>query len=110
MIKEGRLDYAELKRSWWNHRDFYRIQEETKTYDFSPWAIIKTDFRTHITIEALEDVQNRFNTGKKTFKYHAHRLCRWIGAFDYPKPKKYGDIIVFESQHNKTWKYEKVNA
>ena len=94
-----------LNRSWWDHRDFIRIVEQTKTYDFSPWAIIQTDFKTYITIEALKHEKNVYFTGKKTFQYHQHRLWRWINKFDYLKSYQYGSIQVFKSNHSKTWNY-----
>ena len=47
-----------------------RIEENTRTYNYSPFAIIKTDHETFISIEALEHEDNTYHCGIKTMQYN----------------------------------------
>lgn len=65
-----------------------RMHRPVQVYDYTPFAIIRTDHDTFMSIEALEHDENVYPTGKKVVSYCRKRLQKWIGAFEYMRPYK----------------------
>ena len=75
-----------------------RIEANTRTYNYSPFAIIKTDHETFMSIEALEHEDNTYHCGIKTMQYNKKRFFSWVETFDYLRRYKYSaGIIVHKS-------------
>lgn len=75
-----------------------RIEANTRIYNYSPFAIIKTDHETFMSIEALEHEDNTYHSGIKTMQYDKKRFFTWVETFDYLRRYKYSaGIIVHKS-------------
>ena len=66
----------------------YQAYRETETFDYWPFAIIKTDNETFMSIEALEHDDNLYPAGKRVFDYDKAKLAEWRTAFEYMRPLK----------------------
>ena len=64
----------------------FRAYRKTETFDYSPFAIIKTDNETFMSIEALEHDDNVYPAGKRVFDYDKAKLGEWRNAFEYMRP------------------------
>jgi len=64
----------------------FREYRKVNTFDYSPFAVIKTDGETFMSIEALEHDDNVYPAGKRVFGYSKERLADWRSAFEYLRP------------------------
>ena len=81
---EGRFRYqGQLDQT---HR--FREYRKVDTFDYSPFAVIKTDRETFMSIEALGHDDNVYPAGKRVFEYSKDRLADWRSAFEYLRPYK----------------------
>ena len=67
---------------------------ETRTYNYFPFAIIKTDHETYMTIEALDHEDNTYHCGIKRMQYDKKRFLSWVETFDYLRRYKYAAGII----------------
>lgn len=79
-----------------------RIRKNTKTYDWSPYAKVKTDHETFMSIEAFWDDQNRNKGGLKTYTYDKKIFFQWRAVFERLVPIQYGQIRVWTNPNNNT--------
>jgi hypothetical protein len=86
-------------KSWFQEQERLKIKENTKTYDYSPFAIVKTDHKTFMSIEALEHKENRYNAGYKKYSYCEIRWQEWKKTFQYLQPFKIGSIQIWKNPH-----------
>ena len=66
----------------------HRMYRPVQVYDYAPFAIVKTDHDSFMSIEALEYDDNVYPAGKRLFPYCPKRLQKWLGAFEYMRPYK----------------------
>ena len=57
-----------------------RMYRPVQVYNYAPFAIVKTDHDSFMSIEALEHDDNVYPVGKKLFSYCPKRLQKWLGA------------------------------
>ncbi|MEC7616850.1 MAG: hypothetical protein VX313_01960 [Bacteroidota bacterium] len=87
-----------------------RIKENTRTYDYSPFAIVQTDHKTFMSIQALEHEENTYNAGLKKYPYCAKRWQEWKQTFEYLQPYKIGSIQVWKNPHAKPMQFSLQNG
>ena len=78
-----------------------RIEENTVTYDYSPFCIVKTDHETFISIRALEHEDNVYNTGIRYFPYSIGLWHEWRGHLEYLRPSKIGSLTIWKNPNPK---------
>ena len=76
-----------------------RIEENTVTYDYSPFCIVKTDHETFMSITALEHEDNVYNTGTKYFPYSIGLWHEWRGHLEYLRPTKMGSLTIWKNEN-----------
>ena len=65
-----------------------RMYGSVQVYDYAPFAIVKTDHDSFMSIEALEHDDNVYPAGKRLFPYCPQKLQKWLGTFEYMRPYK----------------------
>lgn len=79
-----------------------RIRKNTKTYDWMPYAKVKTDHETFMSIQASWDDQNRNKGGLKTYTYDEKIFFQWRAVFERLLPIQHGQIRVWTNPNNNT--------
>ena len=77
-----------------------RIRKNTKIYDWSPYAKVKTDHETFMSIQAFWDDQNRNKGGLKRYTYDEKIFLQWRAVFQRLLPMQYGQIRVWTNPNN----------
>lgn len=76
-----------------------RIEENTVTYDYSPFCVVQTDHETFISIRALEHEDNVYNTGIRYFPYSLGLWQEWRAHLEYLRPSKIGALTIWKNDN-----------
>ena len=60
----------------------------TKTieYDWSPWCIVRTDHRSFMSIQTIDNSENTYNSGYRRLQYDEDRFNLWQSSFTKLQP------------------------
>ena len=60
----------------------------TKTieYDWSPWCSVRTDHRSFMSIQTIDNSENTYNSGYRRFQYDEDRFNLWQSSFTKLQP------------------------